>query len=128
MSIKLFQLAKAIYEGKLDPMEIWVLLPNGVIFGKMASKSELINVVRSNTAQIDSSSIVTAVKSISHRFTYKEIVDEAPETTSENTITLTQAKVHTGDFWMEAPFAHIPANHIMCWGPGALAESQQKDD
>ncbi len=118
MSEKLFHIANAIYHNTLPPMNIWVMLPTGIIMGKLTSHDEMTKDIRENIkVQEKENPVEHAVKSVSYQFTYKEMTEQYPGAENETVITLIDAKVLVNELELQAPFANIDADQIIAWGP-----------
>ncbi|MBT3392243.1 MAG: hypothetical protein HN413_17735 [Chloroflexi bacterium] len=120
MSEKLFRIAVAIYKEQLPPMNIWVMLPQGLIMGQLTSKKEMAKDIRRNIKEQEKENpIEPAVKSVSYKFTYGDLTNDYPEAEEEKTITLKDVNIHTYDVELHSPFAHIDATKITAWGLGS---------
>ena len=95
------------------------MLPSGLIFGKLLNREAMAKEIKKHVdPKSEIAPIEQAVKSISYRFTYKDMDDADPDAAEEEIITLFHACLYGQDCIVDAPLVHVCANKIIAWGPG----------
>ena len=111
MSQKLFEIAKAIYNELFPPMNIWIILPNAMMFGTLPSSRDVI--VAADVEKRDDAAAKWAAAFIEK---------SNPGAVEEEILTLVGVTVIFGSEHYQIPIAHILPMNIMAWGPGQLPE------
>jgi hypothetical protein len=128
MSKKFYEIADAIYEGKLPSSEYWVVLPNAIFLGRICSGQEITAKIKETSSENDEYlPFEKAMESVSVEMTMIETAEKNPDALVEQIVTLVDATLLAGDLEMHVPFAHILAQHVMAWGPGATVGVYSKD-
>jgi len=111
MSKKLFEIAKAIYNGLYPSMNIWIILPNVMMFGTLPSSRDVI--IAADVEKHDDEAA---------KWTVDFIEKSNPGAVEEEILTLVGVSVIIGSEHYKIPIAHILPKNIMAWGPGQLPE------
>ena len=119
MSMKFFEIADAIYEGKLPASDYWVVLPNVIFLGRTCSGQEIGQKVKEISPDADELPIEKAMDNLSAKMTMDEIAEDNPVATVEQIVTMIDVTLLAGDLEMHVPFAHVLSQYVIAWGPGS---------
>lgn len=118
--MKFFEIAEAINDGKLPPSEYWVVLPNVIFLGRICSQEEITEKIKVLSSEnYDSIPIEIAMNNIAAKMSMEEVAEKNPEALSEKIVTMIEVTLLAGDLEMHVPFAHVLAQYVIAWGPGA---------
>ena len=101
------------------PMDVWVLLSNALVYGKLRSLEETLSFIRES--MLSSTSISTTPVSQTIGFSSQSAPEKQgsqTENDNDKVVLLTEAMIRFGDIQVDAPVVHIPSQHVLCWGPG----------
>ncbi len=121
MSDKFFEIANAIYEGKMASTGFCLVLPGSLILGTIGSHADILAVIR-NEAQTTPPKrpIDAAIAQISAKMTFEEAAENNPKALAEKIVTLLNARILSGENEVRLPIIHVDASQVMAWGQGDL--------
>jgi len=125
MSTKFYLHTMKIREGVLNPMYVWILVSNGIFFGKVASDTEISEVIRANCKDAEGDQKEVTDTFLKNKATFNDLLKEHPEAYFDKIITLIHVKGHIAEVELKTPIAEINAHEIIAWGPGEAGSNSE---
>ena len=89
MSEKFFEIANAIYKGKLPASFFCIVMPNSLFLGTICSQDEIVKFLETDALGMDKNSPMDkAIQQISAKMTFLESADKNPTALQEKIVTM----------------------------------------